>query len=459
MLAGEFGAVTQREFGYLENGRFIPISGIPGGVARSIVEDTEGNLWIANQNLGLFHLRGSEVVERIPWDKLGHKDCASALGVDPLQGGLWLGFFQGGIAYFKDGKVQKSYGVADGLGDGLVGDVRVDPEGTLWAATAGGLSRLKNNRIATLTSRNGLTCDAVQWLMEDDDHSFWLYTTCGLVRIAGADLDALAAAVDEDKYAKRNIQAMVLDVSDGVTGRVYPIGYSPQVARSADGRLWFPALDGVSVVDPKHLPFNSLQPPVQIEGITADGKTLDAALVANRPLRLPALTRDLRIEYTALSFVAPEKVLFRYKLESWDRDWQDAGTRRRAFYNSLPPGNYRFRVMACNNSGVWNEAGAFLDFVIAPAYYQTTLFRLSCAAAFLLVVFALYQIRLRQVARQFNVRLEERGGRADTHRARAARHPAAEFSRTAAEVSRGEVPAAGSACGSARAAGRRHRSG
>jgi signal transduction histidine kinase/ligand-binding sensor domain-containing protein len=407
---GRIWAVTQREFGYLENGRFMPLSGIPGGVARSIVEDTDGSMWIANQNLGLFHLRGSEVVERIPWDRLGHKDFASALGVDRLQGGLWIGFFQGGIAYFKDGKVQKSYGVSDGLGDGLVGDVRVDPDGTLWAATAGGLGRLKDNRIATLTRKNGLPCDAVQWLMEDNDHSFWLYTTCGLLRIASADLNALAAAVDADKYAKRNIQAMVLDVSDGVTGRVYPIGFSPQVARSADGRLWFPALDGVSVVDPKHLPFNSLKPPVHIEFITADGNTLDAAFVANRPLRLPTLTRDLRIEYTALSFVATEKVLFRYKLENWDRDWQDAGTRREASYNNVPPGNYRFRVMACNNSGVWNEAGAFLDFSIAPAYYQTTLFRVSCVAAFLLLLAALYQLRLRQVARQFNMRLEERVG-------------------------------------------------
>jgi len=407
---GRIWAVTQRECGYLENGRFIPVSGIPGGVARSIVEDTDGSLWIANQNLGLFHLRGSQVVERIPWDRLGHKDFASALAVNPSQGGLWIGFFQGGIAYFKDGMVQKSYGSADGLGDGLVGDVRVDPDGALWAATAGGLSRLKNNRIATLTRKNGLPCDSVQWLMEDDGHSFWLYTTCGLVRIAGADLDALADAVDEDKYAKRDIPAIVFDVSDGVTGRVYPIGCSPQVARSADGRLWFPALDGVSVVDPKHLAFNSLQPPVHVEQIIADRKTYDATSDVNGRLPLPPLVRDLQIDYTALSLVAPERVLFRYKLEGHDSDWQDAGNRRQAFYTDLPPRNYRFRVMACNNSGVWNEAGAFLDFSIAPATYQTTWFRGSCVAALLILLAALYQLRLRQVARRFNMRLEERVG-------------------------------------------------
>jgi hypothetical protein len=111
---------------------------------------------------------------------------------------------------------------------------------------------------------------------------------------------------------------------------------------------------------------------------------------------------------TALSLVTPEKVLFRYKLERRDSDWQDAGNHRQAHYGNVSPGNYRFRVSACNNSGVWNEAGTFLDFAIDPAYYQTTWFRLSCVAAFLALLGALYQLRMRQVARQFNMRLEER---------------------------------------------------
>jgi len=127
-------------------------------------------------------------------------------------------------------------------------------------------------------------------------------------------------------------------------------------------------MDGVSVVDPRHLPFNKLPPPVHVEQITADRKAYDATLAVNGQMRLPPLVRDLEIDYTALSLVAPEKVRFRYKLEGWDRDWQDAGTRRQAFYTNLSPRKYRFRVTACNNSGVWNEAGTFLDFSVAPAY-------------------------------------------------------------------------------------------
>jgi signal transduction histidine kinase len=144
--------------------------------------------------------------------------------------------------------------------------------------------------------------------------------------------------------------------------------------------------------------------PVHIEQVIADGKSYDAS----SGLRLPPLVRDLAIGYTGLSFVAPEKVLFRYKLEGWDRDWQNVGNRRDAFYTNLAPGHYRFRVTACNNCAVWNEAGTFLDFSIAPAYWQTNWFRAACVAAFMVLLWLLYRMRLRQLARQFNLRLEER---------------------------------------------------
>src|SRR5258707_461544 len=129
---------------------------------------------------------------------------------DPKHGGLWLGFFQGGVAYFKDGRVRASYGTADGLGEGYVKDLRLDPDGTLWAATQGGLSRMKNGRVATLTGKNGLPCDAVSWLKEDDAHSFWLFTACGLVRVARSELEAWAS---NPNYSVKNT---VFDNFDGI---------------------------------------------------------------------------------------------------------------------------------------------------------------------------------------------------------------------------------------------------
>jgi signal transduction histidine kinase len=269
---------------------------------------------------------------------------------------------------------------------------------------------LRNNHVVTLSSKNGLPCDTVHWAIEDNDHSLWLYTACGLVRLARSELDAWVADPN------RAIQATVFDSTDGARSLSSPGHYHPQVAKTPDGKLWFLPWDGVSVIDPHRIPFNKLPPPVHIEQVVADRKvywqnlSVDASSSrssSSQP-RLPPLVRDLMIDYTALSFVAPERVLFRYKLEGRDPGWQNVGARRQAFYNDLPPGNYRFRVAACNNSGVWNEAGTFLDFSIAPAYYQTIWFRVSCVAVFLALLWALHRLRLRRLAYQFNMRLEER---------------------------------------------------
>jgi signal transduction histidine kinase len=211
-----------------------------------------------------------------------------------------------------------------------------------------------------------------------------------------------------DRESSFTVHASVFDVSDGVTSRAYPVGCSPQAAKSLDGRLWFLPGDGVSVIDPKHLPFNNLPPPVHIEQVTADRKPYDASSDVKGRLALPALVRELEIDYTALSLVAAEKVRFRVKLEGWDADWKDAGTDRKAFYSNLSPRNYRFRVIACNNSGVWNEEGALLDFSIAPVFYQRASFRVLCVIAFLALLFAAYQLRVRQLAHQFNRTLEAR---------------------------------------------------
>jgi signal transduction histidine kinase/ligand-binding sensor domain-containing protein len=406
--SGRIWVSTLAGVGYLQNDRFIPTNGIPEGRVLSIAEDTAGNLWIAKQDQGLLELRNGNVVQRIPWARLGHRDTAMVLAADPVQGGLWMGFFGGGVAFFKDGEVRASFSAANGLGAGRVTGLLVESDDTVWAATEGGLSRLKNGRVATLGSKNGLSCDLVYGVMEDEDHSLWLQMACGLVRLARSELNGWTVEADKGRDEKTTLQATVFDSSDGVRTRGVLPFYSPQVATSSDGKLWFASNDGVSVIDPRNLPFNKLPPPVHIEQVTADRKDYDVVSDPNANVRLPPLVHDLEIDYAALSFVASEKVIFRYKLEGLDRDWHDAGNRRQAFYSNLPPRNYRFRVMACNNSGVWNEAGTFLDFSVAPAYYQTTWFRVMCGAALLALLWTLYQLRLQQLAREFNAGLEAR---------------------------------------------------
>jgi signal transduction histidine kinase len=158
------------------------------------------------------------------------------------------------------------------------------------------------------------------------------------------------------------------------------------------------------MIDPDHLSGNALPPPVHIEDIIADRKS--HPLTEN--LRLPALTRDLEIDYTALSFVAPQKVRFRYKLEGRDAAWQEPGTRRQAFYSDLHPGNYRFHVIACNNDGVWNEAGASLDFSVAAAWYQTNWFRTLCFVCGGFIICFMYRLRVLRISRALSARFDER---------------------------------------------------
>ena len=398
---------TRQRIGHFTGDRVVPVRGLHGGSTRAIVEDSQG-VWVVRDGAPLSHVsRTTGRVQLISLDTLANDDTVLAAAADPEQPGIWLGFAYGGVVHVVNGRPRVVYGTADGLGQGMVRQLRLDADGALWAATEGGVSRLKDGRVATLSSTNGLPCDSIQWSLDDDARSLWIGTTCGLVRIARADLDGWVARVDRDGTALGSVSTTVLDAGDGfaTSPAMY---YTTAAVKATDGRLWFVGRDGVSVVDPQHVPVNTLPPPVQIEQVTADRRPYDPAAFANRQVRLPARTRDLQIDYTALSFVAPEKIRFRYRLENHDGDWQEAGARRQAFYNDLSPGNYRFRVIAANNSGVWNETGAFLDFSIAPAYYQTNWFRAAAIVTVVIGMVTAYRFRLRQVAQDFNMRLDER---------------------------------------------------
>jgi signal transduction histidine kinase/ligand-binding sensor domain-containing protein len=395
--AGRIWVSTQRGMAYLERGKFVRVRNVPSGSVICIVGDGAGGIWISDQ-LTLYHLHGQTVIEEIPWTKLGHKDFAWTVLPDLVRGGLWLGFRQGGVAYYKDHSVRLSYGREQGFGEGQVSGLKLDDDGSIWAATGDGLNLIRNGQTFRLSSANGLPCDMVHWLMEDNDHVFWLYTACGLVRVARSELERWVAD------PKLRVSTTILDNADGVRSDLTTTDSTPIVAKSADGKIWFVPKDGVSVIDPHHFPVNKVPPPVHIEQVTADDKTYDAA----EGLRLRSKVRDLTINYTALSLVAPEKVRFRVKLEDQDKDWREVVNDRKVQYTNLPPKHYRFRVLACNNSGVWNEEGAALDFVIPPAWYQTNWFYAACVAAFLAMVWGIYRLRIRQLAAQFNMRLEER---------------------------------------------------
>jgi PAS domain S-box-containing protein len=391
---GRLWVSTREGVAWFENERFTPVPDVSGGV-HAITGHSAGNIWISEAT-ALIQLAGGRIGARVPWSDLQRRVPAVPIVADGRRGGVWLAFRDGsGVAHFRDGRLVTSYSASDGLGRGMVGDLRLDPDGALWAATEEGLSRIKDGRIHTLSSKAGLPCDGVHWTVTDNDGALWLYTACGLARIARDDIEQWIAAVDGTGTSQQ-VPFTIFDSSDGIRIHSAPGGYTPQVAKSSDGRIWFLPWDGVSVLDPRHLPVNRLRPPVHIEQITADGRRY----LATSGLRLPALSRNVAIEYSALSLVAPERVRFRYKLEGQDPEWREVVNDRRVQYSNLGPGRYRFRVAASNNSGIWNEAGAALAFAIAPAYYQTTWFRVLSLGAVLCAVIGAYRLRIRTVQRE-----------------------------------------------------------
>ncbi len=386
-----------------ENGRFIPFTmpdGTALGTVRSIVEDRDGDVWIASTNTGhaMVRIRGDRMVEELSLERIGGQQV-SAMAAAP-QGGVWIAVINRILRLAANGGIESfdSAPYAGSFIDGLLPDSH-----GLWVATTRGLGLFRIGRPnVVLDTRGGLPCEDVVSLVAGGDGSLWLKSACGLVQIPAGELDAWA------EHPERHVRVRVLDVFDGVQTGASP--FSPRAARSLDGRLWFAIEEGgLQVLDPKGLKENVIPPPVEILRAIADRRTYPTG----SELRLPPLTRDVEIDYTALSLGVPEKVFFRYRLEGVDGGgWQDAGTRREAFYTNLSPGTYHFRVVARNNDGVWNQQGAALDIAILPAFYQTRGFVALCVAAFLGLAWSVYRWRVRQVrtslARRFEERLAER---------------------------------------------------
>ena len=289
--AGRIWVFTGHGLAWFNNGRFVSVAGVPSTEVYSITGDNAGNLWLSGNN-GLSHLRDGRLIENLPWTALGHPHQAKVIIFDQDRGGLWLGFWQdGAVDYFKDGQVRLSYTAANGMTKGPVAALRLDRDGAVWAATQnGGVSRIKDGRITTLTTSNGLPCDKIHWTTEEDDRSLWLYTACGLLRIPHSQVDAWISD------PARRVEPTLWDATDGALPWGSPSSFGPTFAKAADGKLWFVTREDIEVVDPPHLALNKLPPPVHIEQIVADHKMYWQNLpgAAASSLHLPARTRDLR---------------------------------------------------------------------------------------------------------------------------------------------------------------------
>jgi signal transduction histidine kinase/ligand-binding sensor domain-containing protein len=376
-----------------EHGQFRPVSkpdGKPIGVVTAVTEDLDHNIWAATTQPALFRIQDLKVGEEIAPPRIPR---VLSLAADPT-GGIWLGLATGDLAQYRRGKLEilpTSRPVKHAITNLLA-----EPDGSIWGATQDGLFRRTEGGEEILNSHNGLPCDTAFALVRDNRGSLWIDTQCGLVVIEAWELNRWLQQPDV------KLKVRTLDVFDGAQPGL--TNFRPEVSKAPDGRLWVANENILQMVDPEHLQGNSVLPPVQVEQVIADGKKY----LPRDGLQLPARTRDVEIDYTALSLVVPEKVRFRYQLVGHDSDWQDPLNRRQAFYTDLPPGNYRFHVVASNNDGVWNEAGAEVGIEVLPAFYQTAWFRICCilAAAGTLALF--YVLRLRRLSVQMQARFEER---------------------------------------------------
>jgi signal transduction histidine kinase/ligand-binding sensor domain-containing protein len=390
--AGRLWVGVDNELWRYEHGRFRRIARRdrrPMSFITSMALGAAGDVWVvANRPpRTVIRIHDLAVQEEVPDAGMPRRVAADSTG------GVWLGLLNGDLAHYRDGRLQ-TYPFAH-PDSALMEQLLPGPGGSILAATNYGLIGRQNGRSVTLTEANGLPCRAVNGIVFDDSGSLWLSMGCGFARLSLAELRKWQA----DPGARISIE--MLDELDGVqTGAA---SFST-AARSLDGQLWFANGDIAQRLDPRRLRRNQVPPPVHIKQLIADRKTYDAT----PGLRLLAHTRDLEIDYVGLSFVAPQRVLFRYRLEGRDDAWQEAGTRRQAFYTDLRPGTYRFRVIASNNDGLWNEDGAALDFVVPPAWYQTYTFLALCAMVVAMSLWTVYRLRVRQIARALNARFDDR---------------------------------------------------
>ena len=367
----------------------------PLGLVVAMTEDMEGNIWAEcrGKQRKLVRIRDFQVREEISESQVpaGH-----SLAADPT-GGIWIGTRKGDIELLRDGVVRAKFAV-NPSGGPLNDRILAQKDGSVLAASGDGLFGLRDAKVHRLTAKNGLPCESVYSFVQDKEENWWLYANCGVIELADSELRRWW--VDPDAV----VQTRLYDAFDGA--RPAPTSFNAY-AYSSDGRVWFANNVVVQMIDLSRLSQKkTLAAVTYVESLTVDRKEFS---VRDR-LRLSPHPREVQFDYTSPTFLVPQRVKFRYRLDGYDRDWHEAGTRRQAFYTDLPPGKYSFRVMASNSDGAWSESAAKLDFSITPAYYQTNWFRFLCAVFFFALVWAAYQWRVRRLHYQFGLTLEARVG-------------------------------------------------
>ena len=367
----------------------------------AIHEDQRGVLWVGTKSGLVQHKDGK--FNNYTMGR-GLAGTTNNVILEDSKGELWFGT-DNGLSRWNGGKFI-NYTTAQGLSHNFVNALYEDRDHILWIGTrGGGLNRFKDGKLIAYTTRQGMFNDEIYEILEDDSGHFWMSCRNGIFRVQKQDFD------DFDAGRTRLITSTVFGKADGLpsiqcNGVAKPAGW-----KSRDGRLWFATIRGVVAIESR-IKTNDKPPPVSIDAVLADRKPLDGFGIrqsghsTNEPLTITPGRGELEIHYTALSLRAPEKNRFKYMLEGVDSDWVDAGSRREAYYTKLGPGNYKFRVMASNNDGVWNKAGATLNLLFLPHFWQTWWFKLSVPAVVGVLLAVAYHFRVTQLRQIERLRIQ-----------------------------------------------------
>jgi len=428
------------------NGRLFQVSGqsltpapLPAGLGalpiRNVFRDSAGGLWMGTDGQGVARWQGARTVRYSMKQGLVN-DFVRAFCED-REGGIWIGT-DGGLSRWHAGRFQ-NFGTPDGLAYGSIRVLLLDREGGLWVATDGGLSRyrggkfvtdalldrlrgqkiwalhedahgglwigsqgaglflLENRKLSQFTTKDGLPSNKIQFITEDARGNLWMSGPSGIASVARRDLE------ESPRKSPGQLAVRVYSTSEGLSTNQMNGGVQPAGQLAASGDLWFASTKGAVRIEPD-VPYRGSPPPVLIEQVLAD----DTAVPAAALLRLGPGEGKLEVHYTAIRLRSPERTQFKYWMEGFDRDWTDVGQRRIAYYTNIPPGDYRFHVVAYERNDPRNTAEQILNLQWRPHFYQTTWFLAICGLVAMAAAWGSYRLHLRNLRQRFAAVLDER---------------------------------------------------
>ncbi|MCP5052049.1 MAG: hypothetical protein GY940_33075, partial [bacterium] len=321
-------------------------------------------------------------------------------------GVLWIGTVDG-LNFLKNERLA-AYSGNDELTSNFIKNISLGPGNRLLVVSRSSLFIMKDGQFLTITQKDGLFTDGIHAVLHDDRGDLWMSSNKGIFQLDGIQLRGFLDG------SLKQLTCRSYNEDDGMISRECNGTRQPCAFRGRDGKLWFPTVKGLVMIDPNNLKPNPLPPPVKIEAFIAEDREFIPPSKPGTPVQVlsPGYQR-FEFRFTGLSFKNPGKVRFKCRLEGFDRDWRQLGTRRSAYYTHLSPGLYTFYVTSANNDGVWNSQPASFSFQLQAYFYQTFWFYLFCAAVVIVLAFAGYRVRighLNRQARQLQALVEERTG-------------------------------------------------